>query len=176
MTDDATARRIIVLRHAKADWPQVDDHERPLADRGRAQAPIAGEWIADSGIDPDYVLCSTSVRTRETWKLASHALPKRQRRTAFEERIYDASAGEIIEVLKETPDDVADLLLVGHNPGVQNLVEVLAGDESMGDALTQLRLRGFPTAAIAVLAFDGPWDGVEPGVAKLVSYYVPPRD
>ncbi|TQF02930.1 histidine phosphatase family protein [Kitasatospora acidiphila] len=173
MTDDATARRIIVLRHAKADWPQVDDHERPLAERGRAEAPVAGEWLADSGLNPDLVLCSTSVRTRETWKLVSHELPKRQRHTVFEKRIYDATAGEIIEVLKETPDDVADLLLVGHNPGVQNLVEVLAGDESLGDALTQLRQRGFPTAGVAVLAFEGKWDGVEPGVAKLVSYYVP---
>ncbi|WP_035841715.1 SixA phosphatase family protein [Kitasatospora azatica] len=171
-----TSRRIIVLRHAKADWPQVDDHERPLAERGRHDAPIAGQWLADSGIDPDYVLCSTSVRTRETWKLASHELPKRTRRTNFEKRIYDASAGEIIEVLKETPQEVADLILVGHNPGVQNLVEVLAGDESLGDELAQLRQQGFPTAGIAVLTFDGSWQAVEPGVGRLVSYWAPPRD
>ncbi|GAA1988566.1 SixA phosphatase family protein [Kitasatospora viridis] len=176
MTEHAAPRRIIVLRHAKADWPQVDDHERPLAERGRAEAPVAGQWLADSGINPEYVLCSTSVRTRETWKLAAHELPKRQRRTVFEKRIYDATAGEIIEVLKETPGDVADLLLVGHNPGVQNLVEVLAGDESLGDELNQLRQRGFPTAGIAVLTFDGAWDGVEPGVGRLVSYYVPSVD
>ncbi|MFI9271963.1 SixA phosphatase family protein [Kitasatospora sp. NPDC052896] len=168
-----TSRRIIVLRHAKADWPQVADHERPLADRGRQQAPVAGRWLADSRINPDYVLCSSSVRTRETWKLASHELPKRARRTVFEERIYDATAGEIIEVLKETPQDVHDLLLVGHNPGVQNLTEVLAGGESIGGTLAELRQRGFPTAAVAVLAFDGSWKTVEPGIAKLVSFFVP---
>ncbi|GAA1239189.1 histidine phosphatase family protein [Kitasatospora nipponensis] len=171
-----TPHRIIVLRHAKADWPPVSDHERPLADRGRHQAPAAGAWLADSGINPDYVLCSTSVRTRETWKLAVHELPKRTRRTVFEERIYEASAGEIIEVLKETPEDVADLILVGHNPGVQNLTEVLAGDVSIGDELTRLRQGGFPTAGLAVLSFEGSWKSVEPGVARLVSFYVPPQD
>ncbi|MDH6134329.1 phosphohistidine phosphatase [Kitasatospora sp. MAA4] len=171
-----TSRRIIVLRHAKADWPEVADHERPLADRGRHQAPLAGRWLADSGIAPDYVLCSTSLRTRETWKLAAHELPERPHKVVFEKRIYDASAGEIIEVLKETSDEVGDLLLVGHNPGVQNLTEVLAGGESMGDELARLRQGGFPTAAVAVLAFDGSWKSVEPGVARLVSFYVPPED
>ncbi|WP_327066538.1 SixA phosphatase family protein [Kitasatospora sp. NBC_01302] len=170
------SRRIIVLRHAKADWPEVTDHERPLADRGRHQAPAAGRWLADSGIDPDYVLCSTSLRTRETWKLAAHELPKRARKTVFEDRIYDATAGEIIEVLQETPDAYADVLLVGHNPGVQNLTEVLAGDASLGDELVQLRRGGFPTAGIVVLTFEGSWKDVEPGVATLVSYFAPAQD
>lgn len=165
-----------MLRHAKADWPEVTDHERPLADRGRHQAPAAGRWLADSGIDPDYVLCSTSLRTRETWKLAAHELPKRARKTVFEDRIYDATAGEIIEVLQETPDAYADVLLVGHNPGVQNLTEVLAGDASLGDELVQLRRGGFPTAGIVVLTFEGAWKDVEPGVATLVSYFAPAQD
>lgn len=165
-----------MLRHAKADWPEVTDHERPLADRGRHQAPAAGRWLADSGIDPDYVLCSTSLRTRETWKLAAHELPKRARKTVFEDRIYDATAGEIIEVLQETPDAYADVLLVGHNPGVQNLTEVLAGDASLGDELVQLRRGGFPTAGIVVLTFEGSWKDVEPGVATLVSYFAPAQD
>lgn len=165
-----------MLRHAKADWPEVADHERPLADRGRHQAPAAGQWLADSGINPDFVLCSSSVRTRETWKLASHELPKRSRKTVFEDRVYDATAGEIIAVLQETPDQFADLILIGHNPGVQNLVEVLAGDESMGDELARLRQGGFPTAGIAVFSLDGSWKSVEPGAAKLVSFYVPPQD
>lgn len=165
-----------MLRHAKADWPEVTDHERPLADRGRHQAPAAGRWLADSGIDPDYVLCSTSLRTRETWKLAAHELPKRARKTVFEDRIYDATVGEIIEVLQETPDAYADVLLVGHNPGVQNLTEVLAGDASLGDELVQLRRGGFPTAGIVVLTFEGAWKDVEPGVATLVSYFAPAQD
>ncbi|MEV4612153.1 histidine phosphatase family protein [Kitasatospora sp. NPDC049258] len=171
-----TPRRIIVLRHARADWPnQVADHERPLADRGRAQATEAGQWLVDSGINPDHVLCSTALRTRETWKLVAHELPKRHRRTVFEERVYEASPGQIIEVLQETPDDTADVLLVGHNPGVLGLTQVLAGDDGDQEALNRLRLNGFPTGAIAVLSFTGPWKGVEPGVAKLDSYHTLPE-
>ncbi|MFJ4187600.1 SixA phosphatase family protein [Kitasatospora sp. NPDC089509] len=169
-----TPRRIIVLRHAKADWPDgVDDHDRPLADRGRQQAPDAGRWLVDSGINPDFVLCSTALRTRETWKLAAHELPKRARRTVYEERIYEASPGEIIAVLQETPEEFADVVLVGHNPGVLGLTQVLAGDSGDVDALNRLRLGGFPTAAIAVLSFGGSWKDVEPGVAALVSYHTP---
>ncbi|WP_354642846.1 SixA phosphatase family protein [Kitasatospora camelliae] len=169
-------RRIIVLRHARADWPnQVADHERPLADRGRLQAADAGRWLADSGINPDYVLCSTSLRTRETWKLVAHELPKRPRKTAYEERVYEASPGQIIEVLQETPEDHSDVLLVGHNPGVLGLTQVLAGDEGDREALNQLRLGGFPTAAIAVLSFGGPWKGVEPGVARLDTFHSLPE-
>ncbi|MFI6158058.1 SixA phosphatase family protein [Kitasatospora sp. NPDC051170] len=169
-----TPRRIIVLRHAKADWPNgVDDHERPLADRGRHQAPEAGRWLVDSGINPDFVLCSTALRTRETWKLAAHELPKRTRKTVYEDRIYEASPGEIIAVLQEVPEEYADVVLVGHNPGVLGLTQVLAGDEGDRDALERLRLGGFPTSAIAVLSFEGSWKGVEPGVAALVSYYTP---
>lgn len=169
-----TPRRIIVFRHAKADWPnQVADHERPLADRGRHQAPEAGRWLADSGVNPDYVLCSSSLRTRETWKLAAHELPKRPRRTVYEDRVYEASPGEIIAVLQETPDEFADLVLVGHNPGVLGLTQVLAGDEGDQDALNRLRLTSFPTSAVAVLSFAGPWKSVEPGVAKLDSYHTP---
>ncbi|MGK4580442.1 SixA phosphatase family protein [Kitasatospora sp. HPMI-4] len=169
-----TPRRIIVLRHAKADWPnQVDDHERPLADRGHTQAKEAGEWLADSGINPDYVLCSSSLRTRETWKLAVHGLPKRPRKTVYEERLYEASPGEIIAVLQDTPDEYSDLLLVGHNPGLLGLTQVLAGDEGDPDALNRLRLGGFPTAAVAVLSFTGSWKDVEPGVAKLDTFHSP---
>ncbi|MDH6129456.1 histidine phosphatase family protein [Kitasatospora sp. GP82] len=169
-----TPRRIIVLRHAKADWPnQVDDHERPLADRGRHQAPEAGRWLADSGINPDYVLCSTSLRTRETWKLAVHELPRRPLKTVYEERVYEASPGQIITVLQETPEEFTDLLLVGHNPGVLGLTQVLAGDEGDADALSRLRLGGFPTSAVAVLSFSGSWKGVEPGVAKLDAFHTP---
>jgi phosphohistidine phosphatase len=166
-----TSRRIIVLRHAKADWPSVADHERPLADRGRRDAPAAGRWLAGTGIVPDLVLCSTAARTRETWKLFAHELPTRPR-TVYEERLYEAAPGQLIEVLQEVPEDVATVLLVGHNPGVQGLTEVLAGEHE-GDTLPELRSTGFPTAAVAVLAVEGPWKALEPGVARLTTFVTP---
>jgi Phosphohistidine phosphatase SixA len=165
-------RRLTVLRHAKADWPSVPDHERPLADRGRRDASLAGQWLAGTGINPQLVLCSTALRTRDTWKLVSHELPKRARRTVYEERLYEASPGGILALVQETSDEIGDLLLVGHNPGVQGVTEILAADAE-GDTLVRLRRGGFPTSAIAVLTIDGSWKSAEPGAAKLVAFHSP---
>ena len=167
----AEPRRIVLFRHAKADWPQVSDHERPLADRGRMDAAVAGRRLADTGIPFDLALCSTAVRTRETWKLAVHELPHRPK-TVYEERLYEASPGELIAVLNETPDDAQDVVLIGHNPSIQGLTDVLAG-QGEGDARARMTERGFPTAAFAVLSFEGSWKSLEPGVTTLVDYWAP---
>ncbi|MEV8394373.1 MULTISPECIES: SixA phosphatase family protein [unclassified Streptomyces] len=166
-----TARRIVLLRHAKADWPDVSDHERPLADRGRADASVAGRRLAETGISVDLALCSTSLRTRETWKLAVQELPQRPR-TVYEERVYDAGLGELIALLNETPDEVNDLLLVGHNPGTHALADALAG-AGEGDAIARMTRTGFPTASFAVIVFNGSWKSVEHGVGKLVDFWSP---
>ena len=153
-----TIRRIVLLRHAKADWGQETDHERPLAERGRKDAPVAGRRLAQSGIDFGLALCSTAARTRETWKLAVHELAERPR-TVYEERIYEASPGELIALLDEVPEDVDDVLVIGHNPGVHGLA--------------RMNHSGFPTAAYAVLTFTGNWKSVEPGSCRLVEFWTP---
>ncbi|MGW2962090.1 SixA phosphatase family protein [Streptomyces sp. NPDC001220] len=167
----AESRRIVFFRHAKADWPQVTDHERPLAERGRMEAAVAGRKLADSGITFDLALCSTSVRTRETWKLAVHELAHRPK-TVYEERVYEASPGELIAVLNEVPDDAQDVILIGHNPGVHGVTEILTGS-SEGDARDRMNSRGFPAAAFAVVTFEGTWKSLEPGVTTLVDYWAP---
>ncbi|WP_031047691.1 SixA phosphatase family protein [Streptomyces sp. NRRL F-5650] len=167
----AEPRRIVLFRHAKADWPQVSDHERPLADRGRMEAAEAGRRLADTGVPFDQALCSTSVRTRETWKLAVQEFPHRPK-TVYEERIYEASPGELIAVLNETPDDLRNVLVIGHNPGMEALTEILAGSAEDG-VRERIAGRGFPTAAFAVLTFTGSWKDVEPGRATLADYWAP---
>jgi len=167
----AEPRRIVLFRHAKADWPQVTDHERPLAERGRTDAAVAGRKLTDTGIPFDLALCSTAIRTRETWKLAVHEFPHRPK-TVYEERIYEASPGELIALLNEIPDDVQNAVLIGHNPGIQGLAEILDGS-SEGDAGERMNRRGFPAAAFAVLSFEGPWKSLEPGVATLLDYWAP---
>ncbi|MEV0243644.1 histidine phosphatase family protein [Streptomyces sp. NPDC050674] len=167
----AEPRRIVLFRHAKADWPQVNDHERPLADRGRMDAAEAGRRLADTGIAFDLALCSTAVRTRETWKLAVQEFPQRPK-TVYEERIYEASPGELIALLNETSDDARNILVIGHNPGIQGLAEVLAGSGE-DEARERMVRRGFPAAAFAVLSFTGAWKGLEPGVATLRDYWAP---
>ncbi|MGW4897676.1 SixA phosphatase family protein [Kitasatospora sp. NPDC004240] len=165
-------RRIVFLRHAKSSRPEgVEDHERPLAERGRGDAPRAGRWLADSGVGLDLVLCSTALRCRETWELASAELPVPPR-TVFEGRVYDASAGELIALLREVPEEVSALVLVGHNPSMQELAAALPG-EGEGDLLARLDDSGFPTAAIADLTFTGPWRDLGPGSARLTALWGP---
>ncbi|EME98184.1 histidine phosphatase family protein [Streptomyces mobaraensis NBRC 13819 = DSM 40847] len=170
MSADMT-RRIVLFRHAKAEWSDVDDHERPLADRGRKDAPAAGRWLAGSGVVPDLALCSTAARTRETWKLAVSELPQRPR-TVYEERLYEASLGELIALLNEVSDEVGDLVVVGHNPGMHALADALSG-EADGDLLARMNRSGYPTSAIAVISFTGSWKSVEHGVGRLVAFWAP---
>jgi phosphohistidine phosphatase len=170
MTVDST-RTVVLLRHAKADWPEVPDHERPLAERGRKDAPAVGRRFTDDGIRPDLALCSTAARTRETWKLAAHELEHRPR-TVYEERLYEATLGELIALINETPDEIGSLLLVGHNPGMHALTDALTGSAD-GDALARMNRAGFPTAAFAVLTFTGSWKSVEHGVGRLTGFWAP---
>ncbi|MFE9371327.1 SixA phosphatase family protein [Streptomyces sp. NPDC006711] len=166
-----TPHRIVLLRHAKADWPDVPDHERPLAERGRADGPVVGRRLAETGIDFDLALCSTALRTRETWKLVVPELAKRPR-TVYEGRMYEASLGELIALVNEVSDEVGDLVLIGHNPGTHAMADALAGSAD-GDTLARMNRSGFPTAAFAVLAFEGPWKSVEHGTARLTDFWAP---
>lgn len=166
-----TPRRIALLRHAKADWPEVSDHDRPLAERGRKDAPAVGLKLAETGIAFDLALCSTAARTRETWKLAAPELPHRPK-TSYEERLYDASLGELIALLNETSDEVADLLVIGHNPGMHALADALSA-RGEGDALARMSRTGFPTAALAVVSFTGSWKTLEHGVGTLADFWTP---
>lgn len=165
------SRKIVLLRHAKADWPDVADQDRPLADRGRRDAPVAGRWLAGTGICPDLTLCSTAVRTRETWKLFVHELPRRPR-TVYEDRLYEATLGDLLALVNETSDDIDTLMLVGHNPGMHALADALTGSAE-GDSLARLSRGGFPTSAMAVVSFEGSWKSVEHGVGRLLDYWAP---
>ncbi len=132
---------------------------------------MAGRRLADSGIDFDLALCSSAARTRETWKLAVHEFSRRPR-TVYEERLYDASLGELIALFNETPDEVRNLLVIGHNPGMHGAADALSGSAE-GDTLARMARDGFPTAAYAVVEFPGSWKSVEHGAGKLTEYWTP---
>ncbi|MER5754008.1 histidine phosphatase family protein [Streptomyces sp. NPDC002088] len=165
-------RRLVVLRHAKSAWPEgVPDHRRPLAPRGRRDAPAAGRALAEADSLPDLALCSTALRARQTWDLAAAewGTPPPVR---YDPRLYGADALDLLEVVRETPPEVETLLLVGHNPGLEELVLDLAG-EGLDGALDEVRVK-FPTSAIAVLAWHGAtWRALAPGTALLTSMTVP---
>ncbi|MGY4964899.1 SixA phosphatase family protein [Streptomyces sp. 900105245] len=165
-------RRLMVLRHAKSAWPEgVEDHRRPLAPRGLRDAPAAGRALAEAGGLPDLALCSTAVRARRTWELAAAewGTPPPVR---YDRRLYAADAADLLDVVREVPREVEALLLVGHNPGLAELVAELAGD-GLDDSLERLRAK-FPTSAIAVLTWRGTgWPALGPGTALLTSFMVP---
>lgn len=168
-------RRLILLRHAKSAWPDdVPDHERPLAPRGRRDAPAAGRWLSKSGYVPDRVLCSTARRTRETWQLAEENLGVHPQ-TVFEDRVYGGSSAELLDLARQTPEDVRTLLIVGHDPAMRELTLDLASEQpgdAEAEALGRVRVK-YPTAAIAVLSFSGGWAELSPGQARLADFVVP---
>ena len=167
---DSPKRRLILLRHAKSAWPDVADQDRPLAGRGRRAAPAAGRWLRQSRYVPDLVLCSTALRARETWQLAEKELGAHPR-TTFEQRVYGASAAELLDLARQTPSSVRTLMIVGHEPTMSDLTLELAGDDRES-TLDRVRAK-FPTAAIAILAFTGSWPGLGPGQARLAEFVVP---
>lgn len=171
----------MLLRHAKSAWPDLPDHERPLAGRGRRDAPVMGRWLRAAGHIPGRVLCSTARRTRETWQLAQPGLGTAPP-VSFEDRVYEASAAQLLDLARHTPPAVKTLLIVGHAPGIPDLALMLAGAATPaagggGSAVPQAvadRMRTkFPTAAIAVLELTGPWEQLGPGTARLTGFATP---
>jgi phosphohistidine phosphatase len=158
---------LLVLRHAKSAYPEgVADHDRPLAERGIREAGLAGKWLRSNAPDIDLVLCSTANRARETLDRTKIKAP-----VEYRERLYGATPGEVIEEIDGIDDGVRTLLVVGHEPTMSETVLGLAGD-SNADIAEQISEK-FPTSAIAVLEFDGPWRGLELGGAALVGFHVP---
>jgi phosphohistidine phosphatase len=162
-----------LLRHAKSSWddPGVADHDRPLAPRGiRAAATMAAHMRA-AGIRPDLVVCSSSQRTRETLDLLGDALPA-SCDVQIEDWLYGAWADELLNRLRRLPTGARQVLLIGHNPGLQDLALQLA---SSGDLLAEVAEK-FPTGALATLEADTRgWPDLAPGCARLAGF-VRPRD
>jgi len=162
-----TTRRLILLRHAKSDWPDVPDRDRPLAKRGRRDAPRIGRWLREHGDQPDVVVVSDAARTRQTWDLVAPELGGSPA-VRFEPRAYAASALTLLYLVQELPDAYRAAMLIGHNPAIAELATSLAEPPDADAA--PLR---FPTAAVAVLEFSGDWPALAPGHARLIDYTTP---
>jgi phosphohistidine phosphatase len=162
-------KRLFLLRHAKSSWddPGLDDHERRLAPRGRRASKLIAEHLRRERIAPSLVLCSSARRTRETLKRVGSALDEAD--VSIEDGLYEASGDALLQRLREVPDDVKSVMLIGHQPSIQALALDLAGD---GAQLARVRAK-FPTAALATLLFAGGWSDLGPGVAELVAYVKP---
>ena len=164
-----TARTLCLLRHGKSSWadPTLEDRERPLARRGRRDAKRIAKHLRRVGFEPELVLCSSAVRTREKLELVRPALPTST--VLLEDGLYAASSDELLARIRLAPDAVASVMLIGHNPGLQQLALALV---SSGDELGCLETK-FPTAALATLAVATTWSRLTPADTMLAAYVVP---
>jgi phosphohistidine phosphatase len=164
-------RTVFLLRHAKSLWsdPTLADIDRPLAPRGERAAKKIARYMRRKRIRPVLVLCSPSVRTRRTLEVIEPSLGKRCS-IELAPALYGASREELLRQLQALPDAVASVMLIGHNPGLQELALALA---SGGADLPRLEER-LPTGALATLVADcESWSALTPGDAELADYVVP---
>lgn len=166
-------RQLLVMRHAKSDraGESGDDFARPLAKRGLKDAPRIGQWLLANDLLPDHLLASPAVRARETALAVAGALGLPAESVHFDERLYLAGCERLLEVVAEAPAKARRLLLVGHNPGLDELVEYLAEDPPARSTGGKL----MTTAALACFETDESWRRLSPGGARLLQL-LRPRD
>jgi phosphohistidine phosphatase len=171
------AHLLYVLRHAKSSWeePGLEDHERPLAPRGRKAAAALARHLDEAAIEPSVVLCSSARRARETY---DGVRPSGE--LLVEPALYGATAGEVIERLRQVPEPTGSAMIIGHNPTAQLVVMWLAsphfsprGSARVGSAELESVREKFPTCALATLAFGCPWRELGPGAAELTGLVAP---
>ena len=166
-------KTVTLFRHAKSgekDNPRIDDFDRPLADRGLKAAPKMGAAMRDRHLQPNLILCSPSVRTRQTLTLASAEAWDKTPKIRFDKALYEATAETILGLLKELPEVVGHVMIVGHNPGLQDLAVMLA----VGGRERQKLQDKLPTAAVVTLEFDEKlWKDLQPATGRVTLSMTP---
>lgn len=153
-----TQRTLIVLRHAKSDWSGGEaDIDRTLNLRGQSQAPDAGSWLAENYPAIDLAIVSPATRARATWALASAEFSEGPE-ARIDDRAYAASVNDLLDIVHELPDELQNVILVAHNPGLEELVAVLTGEDIT-----------LSTSSLAVLGLPGSWAELDSATAVLVT-------
>lgn len=161
--------QLILMRHAKSGWddPLADDQDRTLNDRGRGAAPLLGQWLTTQGYEPDHVLCSSAIRTKETWSLVDAELGKRAD-VEFDTALYLASSDQILSKIQNVTA-ASRLLVMGHNPGIGYLAA-----ELMNAPAPHPQFSRYPTAATTVLEFDAEsWNDIGFRAGTVIDFAVP---
>lgn len=161
---------ILLMRHAKSSWdhPGLADHDRPLAERGKRDAPKMGRMLKKTGLTPGHIITSTARRALETANLVAGHSGFNPEKIETDRGLYFSSSEDYLKAIQRTSHKVETVMLVGHNPLMEEVCSQLV---TMRDRLSVR----FPTAAIACLRFDGrSWSDCEPGVNQLV-WFVNPK-
>ncbi len=161
------SRYLLLLRHAKSAWDTGADTDfaRPLASRGERDAPVMGKWLKKQGLIPDIVSSSPALRAKQTCEAACRQMGIKQKAINWDQRIYAASVSELLQVLKGYQNKPKTVMLVGHNPGLEDLLLYLAGDH------IQLPPDGklLPTSAVAYVKLPDAWKDLTEGAGQPVS-------
>jgi phosphohistidine phosphatase len=165
-------KSLYLLRHAKSSWkdPGLNDHDRPLSKRGRHAAKMMARYFRQSKIAPDFVISSTALRAQETLHPIVKAA-KKPPKVVLKREIYRGTQQALWEQLWGLPDSAKSVLLIGHNPALEDLAQELAQAEA--DKLLPSAGEKFPTCAMASFRFDGGWKTLKPHVAVLASFITP---
>ena len=159
------------MRHAKAEASAPSDVERQLTDRGHADAEEAGAWLALRGISPEDALVSGAARTVQTWEDVATGAGWELEVAQYVDALYTAGTDTALDLVRETDAGVGTLVVIGHNPTIALLAQLLddgEGEEEAGNAM----VAGFPTSAVAVFSYDGDWADLEEAGATLVDFHV----
>lgn len=156
-TADPASRLLLVMRHGKAESSADHDSDRDLTDKGRAQARLVGEYLESQGVRPTRVLVSSAARTRATWQSVLETMPGFDGTVTYHDEIYTGGPGEVLDLLHTETDDAPAVMVIGHEPTMGVLTQVLADEESDSGSLAQARI-GLPTGAVSVLSGQlGSW-------------------
>lgn len=159
-SSDPDSRILLLMRHGKAEKNSVPDLERPLAEKGRTQATMVGEYLESQKVRPTHVLVSDSVRTRETWEQVLEAMPGFDGKVTHHEDIYTGGPAEVAGVIRDHAGEHRVVMVIGHEPTMSALTHAIADDDSDPGSLAQTRI-GLPTGALCVLSSSQQrWDEV----------------
>jgi len=165
------SRELLILRHAKSDWDAdtSSDFKRPLAKRGKKDAPRVGEWLYREGLVPDLVISSPAQRAKQTAVKVCKSMDYKKKKIQWDDEIYEADVPVLLRLLARCPADARTILLVGHNPALEDLVRFLAGDEVDEPADGKL----LPTATLARLEIPNDWGILDSGCAQVIAIIRP---
>lgn len=158
------------MRHAKAESWGESDAERRLSEQGTADAAAAGRWLAEQGFVPEHALVSSASRTQDTWDALAGGAGWSTTPT-FDDGLYSAGPDTALDLMRETPADARTLIVIGHNPTVAFLAQML--DDGEGDPAASADMAGgYPTCALTVLAFTGDWSELDMASASVTAFHV----
>ena len=166
-------RRLVIVRHAKAEPYSGSDHSRALTAGGTRAASSVGRWLAESGVVPDYVLVSTATRTRQTWTGIAPFFDEGVH-TEYTDALYGAGPEDVIEAIRWVPVEARTVVYVGHNPTAGELPHLLDDGTGNDAALGEIAM-GFPTAAVALLEVGERWADLQMGRARVTAFFVGDR-